>query len=525
MSTPSSVLIIGAGPAGLTAAHELVKHHIPPIVLEKSHYVGGIARTEVYKGYRFDIGGHRFYTKVEEVNQLWHEILGSDFRSTPRLSRIYYRQGYFPYPLKLFQTLRQLGLLESTKIVASYLAAQLMPSREEETFEQWVSNRFGRRLYETFFKSYTEKVWGIPCTEIRAEWAAQRIKGLSLKSALMGAIFGGNQNTKTLINHFDYPTLGPGMMWQAFREHVERRGGQVLMETQAVRLVRKGNRITHVVTMKGGQNISRGMREREREEHYPVESVISSMPLNLLLEQLWPPPPQKVLQAARGLKYRAFLIVGLIIERAEIFPDNWIYIHEPNVKVGRIQNFKNWSADMVPDLNKTSLGMEYFCNDTPHDEIWNQADAKLIALATKEVAQLGLADPSEVIDGVVIRQPKAYPVYDGEYHQHLSVIQEFLKTIKNLQTIGRNGMHRYNNQDHSMLTGMLAARNLLGEKRDLWKVNTERSYYEEWTVEQKKKRRHAGTSHSLNGNLNHGLGQALDKRQKACANFGAETSF
>lgn len=472
-----SVLIIGAGPAGLTAAHELLKAGNRSIVLEQSHRVGGIARTEVYKGYRFDIGGHRFYSKVDEVNELWNEVLGPSFRKTPRLSRIYYNQRYFHYPLKFLNTLKSLGLLESGRVLASYLLAKLWPD-EEETFEQWVTNRFGRRLYETFFESYTEKVWGIPCNEIRAEWAAQRIKGLSLKSALMSALFSGNQNTKTLINEFHYPVLGPGMMWEAFQAKIEQQAGQVLLGTRVVRLLREGNRIKRVIAQQGSQTIE-----------FPVSDIISSMPISALIKQLSPPPPLKVLQAARALKYRALLIVGLIVNRAEVFPDNWIYIHEPNVKVGRIQNFKNWSTEMVPDLSKTSLGMEYFCNEANPsdtlalaDELWGRSDAELMALAKEELAQLGLARADEVEEGIVIRQPKAYPVYDAEYRQHLAVIQKFLATISNLQTIGRNGMHRYNNQDHSMLTGMLAARNLLGETHDLWQVNTQRSYYEEFTL-------------------------------------------
>jgi protoporphyrinogen oxidase len=478
-----SVMIIGAGPAGLTTAHELLKHNMRPIVLEQSDQVGGIARTAVYKGYRFDIGGHRFYSKVEEVNQLWHEVLGSAFRQVPRLSRIYYNQRYLKYPLSFSNTIQKLGFLESLRVLGSYLSAQLFPYSQEETFEQWVTNRFGRRLYETFFKSYTEKVWGIPCNEIRAEWAAQRIKGLSLKSALMNALFDGNQNTKTLINEFHYPVRGPGMMWETFQAKIEQQGAQVFLGTRVVRLLREGNRIKRVIALKGNETIE-----------FPVSDVISSMPISLLIKQLSPAPPLKVLQAARALKYRALLIVGLIVNRAEVFPDNWIYIHEPKVKVGRIQNFKNWSTEMVPDLSKTSLGMEYFCNEAStlpseasSDDIWGRSDAELIALAKEELAQLGLARADEVEEGIVIRQPKAYPVYDAEYRQHLAVIQKFLATISNLQTIGRNGMHRYNNQDHSMLTGLLAARNLRGEKHDLWQVNTERSYYEEFTVKPQEK--------------------------------------
>lgn len=471
-------LIIGAGPAGLTAAYELCKAGLKPLVLEQDSLVGGIARTEVYQGYRYDIGGHRFYTKVNEVEELWHEVMPENFQKRPRLSRIYYNHKYFNYPLKLSNTLGNLGLMESARILASYLWAQLNPAKEEETFDQWVSNRFGQRLYQTFFKTYTEKVWGIPCAQIRAEWAAQRIKGLSLRTAVLSAIFGNIQNTKTLIEEFEYPTQGPGMMWEAFQAKVEERGGQVQLNRSVVSLKHDGKRITSV-TIKHGKKSTEPATVAEVATDY----VISSMPIATLIRQLDPPAPLAVQQAARGLKYRDFLIVGLIVNSQASFPDNWIYIHEPNIKVGRIQNFRNWSAEMVPDSTMTSLGMEYFCNET--DPLWAMADTDLIALAGQELELLGLGKAADVVDGHVIRQRKAYPVYDGEYRQHLDVLRNYLAGFVNLQTIGRNGMHRYNNQDHSMLTGILAARNILGEEHDLWEVNTERSYYEEFTTAEK----------------------------------------
>jgi protoporphyrinogen oxidase len=468
-----SVIIIGAGPAGLTAAYELVKQGIKPVVLEKGDKVGGIARTETYKGYHFDIGGHRFFTKVEEVQQLWQEVLGDEFIKVPRLSRIYYRGCFFNYPLSLFNTLLNLGVFESFLILVSYLKAKLRPSPVEENLEQWVSNRFGERLYKTFFKTYTEKVWGIPCNEIQAEWAAQRIKGLSLKTAVINAMFGSN-NTKTLIKEFDYPVLGPGMMWQRFQEAVESKGGEVYLNTKVLHIEREGNRIKKVIAEKDNNLIQ-----------FSGDQFISSMPITALIQRLDPPPPEEVLQAASQLKYRDFLIVSLIVNRPHLFPDNWIYIHNPGVKVGRIQNFKNWSAAMVPDPSKTCLGMEYFCNTG--DELWTMSDAELINLAQRELVNLGLANSGDVEDGVVIRQPKAYPVYDQDYRKHLQVIQKYLATLENLQTTGRNGMHRYNNQDHSMLTGLLAAKNILGEEHDLWDVNTERSYYEEFATKPSKK--------------------------------------
>jgi len=468
------VIITGAGPAGLTAAYKLVKQGIAPLVLEKGDKVGGIARTETYKGYRFDIGGHRFYTKVEVVQKLWLEVLGNDFIKVPRLSRIYYGGKFFNYPLSVFNTLLNLGMIESALILLSYFKIKVQPLTEETTFEQWVTNRFGERLYKTFFKTYTEKVWGIPCNEIQADWAAQRIKGLSLTTAVINALFGSN-DTKTLIKEFDYPRLGPGMMWEKFTEAVESKGGKVELNTGVIRIERDGYRVKNIVAEKNGEIF-----------RFSADNFISSMPVSALINRMEPSAPEEVLHAARSLNYRAFMIVSLVVNQVDLFPDNWIYIHTPDVKVGRIQNFKNWSPEMVPDLSKTCLGMEYFCNED--DDVWNMDDGDLIKLAAKELEALNLAKASDVEDGVVIRQAKAYPVYDSEYRQHLQVLQDFLTKFENLQTIGRNGMHRYNNQDHSMLTGILAVRNLDGEKHNLWEVNTERSYYEDFTSDKLKKK-------------------------------------
>lgn len=465
------VVIVGAGPAGLTAGYELSKHGVNSIVLEKADKVGGISRTETYKGYRFDIGGHRFFTKVGEVQQVWQEILGDEFIKVPRLSRIYYKGKFFNYPLSLFNTLTNLGVIPSAFILISYLKAKVkakLQPVEPETFEEWVTDRFGSRLYRTFFKTYTEKVWGIPCNKIRADWAAQRIQGMSLKRAVINAMF-GSQNAKSLIKEFDYPLLGPGMMWERCQEILEDRNSPVLMNTTVTRIEREGTQIKSITAQQGDKTIT-----------LTGDHFISTMPVTVLLNRLDPPPPAPVLEAARGLKYRDFLIVSLVVNREHLFPDNWIYIHSPEFKVGRIQNFKNWSPAMVPDPSKTCLGMEYFCSEG--DDLWEKSEAELIKLATQEAINLGLGvQPGEVEDGVVIRQPKAYPVYDGEYRQHLQVIQDYVETFDNLQTVGRNGMHRYNNQDHSMLTALLAAKNILGETHDLWNVNVERSYHEEFT--------------------------------------------
>ncbi|QYO68653.1 NAD(P)/FAD-dependent oxidoreductase [Leptolyngbya sp. 7M] len=469
------VAIIGAGPAGLTAAYELVKRGVLPIVLEKANLVGGISRTETYKGYRFDIGGHRFFTKVPQVQQFWYEILQDEFIQVPRLSRIYYQGKFYSYPLSLFNALSNLGAVNSVLILLSYLKAKVRDklnlTPEPETFEEWVIDCFGERLYRIFFKTYTEKVWGIPCNKIQADWAAQRIQGMSLKRAVLNAVF-GSQNAKSLIKKFDYPVLGPGMMWERCKELIEQQGGIVQLDTAITRIERQGNRVKSITAQQGDQTTQ-----------IFADHFISSMPITALLNCLDPLPPPEVLQAARGLKYRDFLIVALVVKREHLFPDNWIYIHSPEFKVGRIQNFKNWSMAMVPDPSKTCLGMEYFCSEG--DELWQKSDAELIEIATQEAISLKLGiQPGDVEDGVVIRQHKAYPVYDGEYRQHLQVIQDYLSTFENLQTVGRNGMHRYNNQDHSMLTAMLAVQNILGEKHDLWAVNTERSYHEEFTKEQ-----------------------------------------
>jgi protoporphyrinogen oxidase len=462
------VIIIGAGPAGLTAAYQSLKHSLRPIVLETGDKVGGIARTEQHNGYRFDVGGHRFYTKIGQVQDLWREMLGQDFRKVPRLSRIYYRDRFFNYPLEIFNALFNLGIVPSFLILVSYVRWKIRPYRQEETFEQWVTNRFGRRLYRTFFKTYTEKVWGIPCHEIRADWAAQRIRNLSLKTAIQNAIFGGSK-AKSLINEFDYPILGPGQMWERFGAAIERGGGQVRLNTEVLQIKHDGMRVRSVITQNAGQRIE-------------VEGAhfISSMALVDLIHRLDPPPPPEVLAAAAKLNYRSFLIVGLVLDRPNLFPDNWVYVHGAEVKVGRIQNFGNWSAAMVPHPDKTSIGMEYFCNEG--DALWSTPDDQLIRLATQEFGALRLAGGATVEDGVVIRQPRAYPVYDSGYLAHLNVLQNYLRGFENLQTIGRNGMHRYNNQDHSMLTGLLAVKNLAGERHDLWNVNTERSYYEEFST-------------------------------------------
>jgi protoporphyrinogen oxidase len=463
-----TVIVIGGGPAGLTAAYELVKAGIKPIVLEMGGRVGGIARTEVFQGYRMDIGGHRFFTKVPEVEAFWYEVLGADFLTRPRLSRIYYNRKFILYPLRFGDALSKLGVWQSFLVLLSYLRSKISPYRHENTFEEWVSNRFGRRLFRIFFKTYTEKVWGIPCDQLSAQWAAQRIQNLSLPRAVLGALFGARsaRNVKSLIEQFHYPRLGPGMLWERTQQLIEQRGGEVRLATEVVKVLQRDGRASGVVA-----------RSQGRDEVIEADAIISSMPISELVVRLDPPAPADVREGAAQLTYRDYFTVGLIVNRADLFPDNWIYIHAPEVKVGRVQNFKNWSPEMVPDQSKTFLGLEYFCNEG--DELWNMSDEALIKLGSQELETMGLARAADVEGGTVIRQLKTYPVYTGEYKEYLERIRGFLDSIPNLQTVGRNGLHMYNNQDHSMLTAMLAVKNLLGERHDVWSVNVERAYHEE----------------------------------------------
>jgi protoporphyrinogen oxidase len=466
-----STIIIGAGPAGLTAAYELLKRGVTASVLEASPQVGGLSRTARYKGYHFDIGGHRFFSKIPLINDLWHEILGEEFLLRQRLSRIYYNEHYFNYPLKPINALIGLGPVESFLVGLSYLRAMFIHNQEDKTFEDWVSNRFGSRLYRIFFKTYTEKVWGIPCNEISADWAAQRIKNLSLKEAVRNAVFGATQGidgsaVTSLIDQFHYPRLGPGMMWERC---------ETLLAKQGV-VTRRSMKVERIRHRRGQiESVTARSVFGERAE-YDGAHVISTMPLGELIHAFDPLPPDTVLRAAQALRYRDYLTVVLVVNRKSLFPDNWIYIHSPDVKMGRIQNYKNWSPSMVPDSTKTSLGLEYFLWDK--DEEWGWSDDRLIDLGKQECAKLGLIEPCEVEDGTVVRMEKAYPVYDESYQDRVNTVRQYLGTFSNFQTIGRNGLHRYNNQDHSMLTGVYAARNVTGERNDVWSVNTDKEYLE-----------------------------------------------
>jgi protoporphyrinogen oxidase len=473
ISPGDRVVVIGGGPAGLTAAYQLAKLGQTRVtVLEADNIVGGISRTAQYKEFRFDIGGHRFFTKIQPVEDLWHEILGPEFISVPRLSRIHYNGKFFDYPLKAANALSGLGIINAVRIVLSYIKWHYYPYPVEETFEQWVTNRFGKRLYEIFFKTYTEKVWGISCTEIRAEWAAQRIQGLSLAKAILNATSLNKRSTdiKTLIHEFQYPRLGPGQMWETCRDKIVERGHPVLLNHYAEHIELSDGQVTRVRA-----------RTPDGVQVFEADHVIATMPIRSLVRAITPTLPVEVCEAAEGLRYRDFLVVALILNKEKLFPDNWIYIHTPGVKVGRIQNFNNWSAAMVPVPGTTCLGMEYFC--FKGDGLWDSTDADLIAQASRELEELGLALRADVVDGTVIRMPKAYPIYDAAYRAHLDKVRESIDQIPNLHTVGRNGMHKYNNQDHSMLAAMMAVSNMQGGRYNIWDVNTDFEYHEEQKLE------------------------------------------
>ena len=470
MKEAKRIAIIGAGPAGLTAAYLLAKEKFDVVVYESdSKYVGGISRTEKYKGYHFDIGGHRFFSKSKEVEDFWTEILGDEMLDRPRSSRIYYNGKFFSYPLVAFEALQKLGIIESSLCVASYLQAKLSPIKDPANFEDWVTNQFGKRLFNIFFKTYTEKVWGVPCNQISADWAAQRIKGLSLSSAIKNALIkpkqgaGKDKLIKTLIDTFRYPKHGPGQMWEACAEKMRSFGGDLKMNTK----------VTGISLHAGEWQV-----DTNSGTDTGYDYVISSTPVRYLIPRISPALPQEVINASSQLKYRDFLTVVVILKEEDAFDDNWIYIHDPSVKVGRIQNFKSWSPYMVPDPSMACYGLEYFCFEG--DGMWTSKDEDLIELAKKEMAQIGLATADKILDGYVVRQPKAYPVYDHEYTQHIDVIKQGLTAYPGLYLVGRNGMHKYNNQDHSMMTAMLAVENIKAgeEVYDLWNVNQDAEYHE-----------------------------------------------
>jgi protoporphyrinogen oxidase len=473
-----SVIVIGAGPAGLTAGYLLAKAKVPVVVIEADpKYVGGISRTVEYKGFHFDIGGHRFFSKSQEVEDFWTEILSEDLLVRNRLSHIYYGKKFFSYPLKPFEALLQLGLWRSMLCALSFIKARLLPIRDPATFEDWVSNQFGRRLFNIFFKTYTEKVWGIHCKEISADWAAQRIKDLSLWSVIWSALpfrqksRNPRKMIKTLIHSFRYPRKGPGMMWEACTRKMQVLGGRLVMGYRVMDC--RWNPQTALWSVSACD-------AEGRTQTFEGSDLISSAPLRELMAGLSPTPSAAALCAAKSLRYRDFLVVGLIVKGPMLFNDNWIYIHEPALKVGRIQNFKAWSPEMVPDPSYIGYGMEYFCFEG--DGLWAMSDEDLITLASSELRQIGASSQLDIQDGCVIRQRKAYPIYDTNYLEHVAAIREEIDAAyPTLHVVGRNGMHKYNNQDHAMMTAMLTVRNILAGKRlwNPWAINQDAEYLED----------------------------------------------
>jgi protoporphyrinogen oxidase len=521
-----TALIIGAGPAGLTAAYELLlRTDVRPIVLEKSEYMGGISRTVNYKGNRIDIGGHRFFSKSDRVMNWWMDVMPLEARNgaptsisyqnktrdvatsqagpSPdatdkvmlirhRKSRIYFLRRFFDYPIKLSkETLVKLGLTRTVKIGISYLRAVTSQIKPEKSLEEFLINRFGRELYLLFFKSYTEKVWGVPCDQISAEWGAQRIKGLSITKAIthfVKSTFAGKKNgdlqqkdTETsLIEQFMYPKLGPGQLWEYVAETVQKKGGCVMTGWSVVQIHAEGNQVKSVAAVD---------RETGEQRTFEADYFFSTMPVKELIGALDAPIPRNVREVSDGLMYRDFITVGLLLKRlqvrddspagAKLLSDNWIYIQEPDVLVGRMQIFNNWSPYMVADPNLVWVGLEYFCYDT--DDLWKKPDEDMIALAKEEVERIGIISREDVVDATVIRMPKTYPAYFGTYDR-FGEIRDFVNQFGNLFLVGRNGMHKYNNQDHSMLTAMTAVDNIaagITDKSNLWAVNTEMEYHEE----------------------------------------------
>ncbi len=528
-SVPGKIAIIaGAGPAGLTAAYELLERtDIIPLIFEKSGDIGGISKTVNYKGNRIDIGGHRFFSKSDRVMNWWLNIMPvNDAAEAPlhiayqnktrtvdkeqfpftadkdkdlvmlvreRLSRIYYLKKFFNYPIQLsVETLTGLGLLRSMKIFFSYLSARIRPLKEEKSLEDFMINRFGRELYLTFFKDYTEKVWGIDCKKIAPEWGAQRIKGLSITQAIKHALFKPRRQgddirqkgTETsLIEKFLYPKYGPGQMWEEVARRVEERGGELRKHIEVLHLHHEHGQVKKVTI----KNLLTG----ETEDH-ACDYFFSTMPVKQLVAGMQPALPDNARSIAEGLLYRDFITVGLLMDKLKIkkdktlpagadnsVADNWIYIQEREVKVGRLQVFNNWSPFMVADPDKIWIGMEYFCNEG--DELWNMEDGSLQQFAIEELASIGIIDTADVLDATVLRMEKAYPAYFGTYDR-FDELKETISTFDNLFLIGRNGMHKYNNSDHSMLTAMVAVDNIIAgcqSKENLWKINTEMEYHEE----------------------------------------------
>jgi len=469
--TSAPIYILGAGPAGLAAAYILTQLGKSIVVVERDNRVGGLAKSIEYQGFILDYGPHRFYTKLAPVLKLWNEVLGNEQVTVNRLTRIYYGGKYFSYPLKAVEALFALGLIESTRIISSYVTARLFPNRHPQNFSEWVTTKFGKRLFQIFFEGYTEKLWGISCTEISADWAAQRIKGLSLLKAIQNAILGNDGKVKNLIDQFQFPRLGSGQLYEKISDYLHAHDQPVLLNTEVVGVEHDDNYQVTKITLNNHQT--------GEESIVDCGGVISSIPLSLLISKMISPAPnQEIISAARSLKFRNTILVYLIVEGSELFADNWLYVNDPTVKVGRVTNFANWSPEMLPNKYQTPLCCEYWCNFD--ENMWHKPEAELIFEAEQELKKIGLLHQEKISNGFVVRLPKTYPIYAGDYKNALSKIQSYLQKFPNLQLVGRYGAFKYNNQDHSLLMGILAAENVLTPgKHNLWEVNSDSEYVEE----------------------------------------------
>ena len=469
MTESSGIVIAGAGPAGLACARELSKEKRPYLLIDENAQPGGLCRTIDFNGYLFDIGGHRFLTSSPEVQALWDDIMGEDLLKVKRLSRIYYRGKYFNYPLSFVDTVLKLGPIESLLCFLSYARYKFFPYHEQDSFEGWIIHNFGKRLYNIFFKTYTEKVWAVPCKDLSSDWAVQRIMGLSLQVAIKRMLgFDIDRGPKTLAERFLYPKTGPGEFYKRFLDSARVEGAEYWPNRRIVRIRHDGKRIVSVDV--------KGKREADACA-VKANQLFSSMPLPEAVLMFDPPAPAEVQDAARKLAFRSYLVVNVILDKEHVFPDQWIYVHSPEVRMGRIQNYKNWSPAMAADPNKTSLGLEYFCNTG--DELWNMDDLDLIDFALKELERTGIASRKHYINGFVVRYKNAYPLYSMGYMENVMAVRKYLERFSNFQTMGRGGLFRYDNSDHSLLAGMYAAANYMGHgHHDVWAINVGKKYLE-----------------------------------------------
>lgn len=471
-SKSSHTFVLGAGPAGLASAYTLSKHHHQVTVIERESQVGGLAKSIYFRDFILDYGPHRFFTKLPPVIQLWNDVLENEQVTVNRLTRIFYGGKYFRYPIQAKEVVFALGLRETFNILYSYLLSRIIHNHAPQNFAEWVISKFGKRLFSIFFEGYTEKLWGIPCTEIEAEWASQRIKGISLSTAIRNAVFGNNGKVKSLIEKFQFPRLGSGQLYEKICDRLYSQNQPVLLSTEVISCYHDGSKITQIVV---------------RDRHTGIESttdcnhVISTIPLNLLIEQLHPSPPSEVIAAAQSLRFRNTILVYLIVDSESLFPDNWLYINDAKVRLGRVTNFANWSPDMLPNSanTQTPLCCEYWCNSNEY--IWQESEENLTSLAIQELRQIKLLNQETVSDSFVLRLPKTYPVYTNNYREVITIIKNYLAQFSNLQLIGRSGSFKYNNQDHSLLMGIWAAENIISGVRnhDLWSVNSDADYIEE----------------------------------------------